>query len=109
MPAIQKAALRTRKQDKARAERQHTKDRRACVEAVWHRAGGRCEWRSAGRRCNRGLMRGGVFWGVVGQVDEILSKSRGGSDTDVANCRLLCPRHHFSGPSGAHRRHGAGL
>ena len=90
----------SRLREKARRQRQHAKARKACVDAVWERANSSCE--SCHRRCVR--FNGDNGWSArVGHVDEIKSKAHGGDDTDEANCRLLCQRCHFSGPSGAHR------
>lgn len=93
---------------KARRVRNDAKARKACVDAVWRRAGGdafdgvwaRCE--GLEQPCGNPLMKGAEF-ALAGHVDEIVSRAQGGDPTDPANCRLLCRWCHFSGPSGAHR------
>lgn len=92
-----------RKRVKARQQRQAAKARKACREAVWARAESRCEWVEDGCRCNKALVPSGYVWIHIGHVDEIVPRSRGGDPHDPTNCRLMCPAHHFSGPSGAHR------
>jgi 5-methylcytosine-specific restriction endonuclease McrA len=93
---------RQRKADQAKA-------RKACVEAVWRRAGGgdaydgewaRCE--GVARPCGNPVKRGAEFT-LAGHVDEIKTRAQGGDPTNPANCRLLCRWCHFSGPSRAHR------
>jgi len=84
---------------KARQKRQDAARRTMCVEQVWQRDRACCVL------CGRPVRRTEAAYGVfdVGHVDEILPKSLGGDPGDVNNCRLLCPKCHFSGPSGAHR------
>lgn len=71
----------------ARLDRLHQKARKLCVEAVWARAQGRCE--GCGRYVEPYDGTNGWRWNV-GHVHEIVKRSQGGSDTDPANCRLLC-------------------
>ena len=100
MPATPKAEMRTRRQDKARADRLDAKARKACVQEVWNRAQARCE------ACGRNVYPPSEACHpmMVGHVHERLSRSLGGNPSDPANCVLLCVRDHFNGPSGAHRR-----
>jgi hypothetical protein len=56
--------------------------RRACREAVYARAGGRCE------------VRGPTCSGAGEQVHERLTRARGGDATDPANCLLVCANCH---------------
>lgn len=76
----------TRRQEKARQARQDVKARRACVDAVWQRAQGRCE------QCGVVVYRprSGVVWTRYGHVHEVLFRSRGGSPIDMENVVLLC-------------------
>ena len=103
MPAAPKSSMPTRAQERARERRQAAKARKACVLEVWRRAGAQCEWQDEQGVCGRRLEPSGYWWGNVGHVDEIVSRGQGGDPTDPKNCRLVCHRHHFSGPSGAHR------
>lgn len=86
MPAQQKSQLRTRAQDKAAAARRYAKARRACVDAVWARAEGKCE------QCGVKVFAPGtaVVWTRYGHVHEVRPRSLGGSATDPTNCLLLC-------------------
>jgi hypothetical protein len=89
---------------KARADRRAAKARQACIEAVWTRAGGRCEWVTDGVRCGAPLLRLSDFFRRVGQVDEYpRSRAQGGDPTNPEDCRLHCYDHHYGGPSHAHR------
>ena len=99
MPATPKRQMRTRTQDIARKMRQQNRLRRKCVEAVWLRAGARCE------ECQRRVYVPAVApsYDLVGHVHEVRPRSLGGDSTDPAQCVLLCHTHHFCGPSGAHR------
>ena len=99
MPATAKRDMRTRKQDIAKKMRQQNRLRRACVDAVWARAGGRCE------ECERRVYHPAVArsYAEVGHVHEVRPRSLGGDETDPAQCVLLCWTHHYCGPSGAHR------
>ena len=78
----------TRRQEQARKARQQAKARRICTDAVWSRAGGRCE------SCGCPVQRGGTYWRVIGHVHEIVPRSRGGDPTDPATCVLVCPSCH---------------
>lgn len=98
MPPVPKPEPRRRQ--KARTKRQHAAARKIAVDFTWKRADHACE------QCGRWVKRPREtdFPPDMGHVDEILPKSLGGSDTDTDNLRLLCHAHHFSGPSGAHRK-----
>ena len=98
MPAKSKAEMTTRKQEKARRDRQDAKARKACVDAVWARANSKCEY------CGRMVSRPGgtSFWLDVGHVHEERARSLGGDHTDPSGCKLTCVGCHM--PSGAHRR-----
>lgn len=90
----------TRKQIKAKAERQYTKDRAICRQIVYDRARGCCEW------CGRPLVlkpQDARYEAEIANIDEIVPRSKGGDPTDPRNCRCLCHDCHFSGPSGGHR------
>jgi len=99
VPAVQKSSMRTRKQDKSRQQYRWLKARRACVDAVWVRAGGRCE------ECGRSVYRLSEARHpmMVGHVHERRSRALGGDALNPSDCVLLCVRDHFNGPSGAHR------
>ena len=90
MPAQQKSQMRTRRQDKARNDRQKAVSRQACVDAVWARADSQCEV------CRCYVVRPGVasFVMGVGHVHEVVYRSRGGSPRNPENCQLLCPYCH---------------
>lgn len=59
-------------------------ERQRCIEAVWERAGGRCEALAVLPHVCRGPM----------DTHEVVSRARGGSTTDPDNCLLLCRRIH---------------
>lgn len=103
MPALRKDQLRTRRQDRARRDRQDAKARRICTDAVWARQGDAVEGWGNCELCLAFVLRASESHHNLGHVDEILPRSLGGDSTDPANCRLLCHDCHFSGPSGAHR------
>lgn len=89
-----------RTRTKARQKRQQAAARAVCRQVVYDRAEGCCE------ACGRPLVlkpfeARSAF--EVANIDEIVSRAHGGDPTDPANCRCLCVRCHFSGPSGAHR------
>lgn len=89
-----------RQKDKASARTARAK----CLNVVWTRAGSRCEWREKRQRCNKRLERGAVAWERRGEVDEWpKSRAQGADATDPKQCRLVCMKHHYDGPSGAHR------
>lgn len=83
-----------------RSRRDRSLRRRACVEAVWARAEGRCQ------DCGRRVWPAHVDFRLVGHVHEVVSRARGGDELDPGNCQLLCYGCHFSGPGGAHRQRG---
>jgi hypothetical protein len=107
MPATQKSAMRTRAQDKSRQSRLDAKARKACVEAVWKRAGEMHGWAEC-EECKRIVTRNwqsldlDAFY--AGHVHEQLARSLGGDPHDPDGCVLLCGKCHMNGPSGAHRR-----
>jgi hypothetical protein len=69
----------------SRKRRAQAPARRACIAAVRERSGGRCEFVGMnGQRCKQ----------AGDHVHEILSRARGGSITDEANCLDLCWWHH---------------
>ena len=100
MPATSKADMTTRRQQQASQKRLDAKARKACVEAVWKRAEGRCEDCGV---CVEPIAEAETAM-TVGHVHEVRSRSLGGDETDPNQCLLLCFRCHFNGPSGAHRR-----
>lgn len=106
MPATPKAEMRTRRQDKARADRLAAKARRACTDAVWARDG---EAESDGSTwaechyCGVPVARVGGWW-WTGHVHEKLARSLGGDPHDPDGAVIACHLCHFNGPSGAHRR-----
>lgn len=62
---------------------------------VIQRAGSCCE------RCGRWVSDDMPDWSIRrAHVNEIVPRSRGGSETDPANCELLCPSCHM--PDGQH-------
>lgn len=69
--------------------------RRACWEAVWARAGERCE--RCGRKVSRDCWPGDV---KRAHVNERVPRSRGGDPRDPSNCELLCQGCHL--PHGIH-------
>ena len=71
---------------KAKRDRADAKARKLCVEAVWKRAGGRCE--ICGLRVWRVTEAQSVMH--VGHVHERLSRALGGDPHDPDNCVLLC-------------------
>ena len=103
MPATPKSAMRTRQQDRARQARQAAKARKACVKAVWARAGAtfgpwaRCEG------CGGAVRLGDQApYVTAGHVHEKRARSLGGNPHDPTQCELLCMSCHM--PNGAHRR-----
>ena len=88
MPPISKPE--PRKKVKARTARQHAAARKACVDAVWKRAESACE--KCGCYVRRPTMTDCfAYWR---HVHEVVYRSRGGSDTDPENCKLLCATCH---------------
>ena len=73
-------------QDQARLRRGRGRARRACVAAVWARAGGRCEG------CQRRVQpaREAASYDTVGHVHERRPRSLGGDATDPEQGVLLC-------------------
>jgi len=67
-----------RRKVKARAKRQHAQDRADCRRVVWERDWGRCVV------CRRALTLDEAH------IHEVVYRSRGGSDTDPANCVTCC-------------------
>lgn len=96
MPSQPKSTLRTRRQDKASQAYQNAKARKACVEAVWARADGCCEY------CGRFVWRSSAFAPAVGHVHEALARSLGGDPANPQHAKLTCSECHM--PNGAHRR-----
>jgi len=96
MPPVPKPE--PRKKVKARTARQHAAARKVAVDACWKRADHCCQ------KCGRWVERprDTEDWFLAGQVDEIIPRSLGGSDTDIDNLRLLCYVCHM--PYGAHRK-----
>lgn len=85
--------------EKRRAKRQRFILRRLCKDFVWKRDRGQCVL------CHAHVVRPKQEPSPFdGHVDEILPKSLGGDPLDPNNCRLLCVKCHFPGPSGAHRK-----
>ena len=88
MPAIPKSSMPTRAQERARERRQAAKARKACVDAVWKRAGsgdyGRCEG------CGRLVARTSAYAHMLGHVHEVIFRSRGGNPHDPDGCKLYC-------------------
>lgn len=108
MPAQRKDQMVTRRQQKARQQRQDAKARKACVEAVWTRARMKDGWLPDSEyaqceQCGDIVWRDGVLY-FSGHVHEKRARSLGGNPHDPDQCELLCYSCHFNGPSGAHRR-----
>ena len=75
---------------RTRKARDYQKARKACVTAVWGRAGGQCEV------CHRAVCQASETDQPldIGHVHEIVFRSRGGSATDPKNCELRCAACH---------------
>jgi 5-methylcytosine-specific restriction endonuclease McrA len=70
---------RTRLRPVSRKRQREAPARRRCIAAVRERSGGICEGRVPG-----------VCTGTATDVHEVVSRARGGSVTDLANCVHLC-------------------
>lgn len=74
----------SRRKERAARRTQAKRSRAACVDAVWRRAGGRCEG------CESIVKRASIYFAEVGHVHETVKRSQGGDPTDPDNCQLLC-------------------
>jgi hypothetical protein len=86
------AKPRPRASEKASRDRRQAGARQACVEVVWQRAGGRCEW------CGYLVYRPADAPSAlrIGHVHEPGKRSHGADPTDPEQCVLVCVSCHMA-------------